>query len=340
MRFGITQTVSFDVLNRLKSLNTVSDFLGKELSSKNYGVGLSSFLIGVNCYNPEMLTPPRDFETGFLLYKKYTKSKKLLECSIKLNYSEVYKATEGQLIDIITQALLKTYPEIVNLDIKNFEIGKFYNDLKNLLGERGWLHEPVKSSREAIPHLQKRERTVFTDAEKMPVGSFWELIEKARVDSHGNLYKQVEIITDRLSMRQENEIIGFECMLRDQLMRAFHYNVMAVQKIVEGSVSDDSFLYFRCKLILHGRMTFENAINNPNHISEQIDPKVSGEPLLTVSDKAFEMRFGTDTEKVLPRDYASEVIDYDFGEHEIQGKDWNEEDIPKRFSKLWMAYLK
>lgn len=340
MRFGITQTVSFDISNRLKSLNTVSDFLDKEFSSKNYGAGLSSFLIGVNCSNPEMLIPSRDFETGFLLDKKYTKSKKSFECSVKLNYGEVLSATENQLIDIVSQALLRTYSEVESLDIKNFEIGNFYSDLKNLLNERGWLREAAKFSRGTIPQVQKKDRTSFSDAEKMQEASFWELIEKARADSQSNLYDQIEIITDRLSKRDEKDIIGFECTLRELLMRAYHYNVMAVQKIVEGSVSDDSFLYFRCKLILYGRMTFENAINNPNHIFERIDPAVSGEPLLTVADTAFKLKFGDDTEKILPRDYASNVIDYDFGEYEVQGKDWNEEDIPKRYSKLWKSYVK
>jgi len=162
----------------------------------------------------------------------------------------------------------------------------------------------------------------------------------ARADSQGNFYEQVEIITDRLSKREEKEIIGFECTLRELLMRAYHYNVMAVQKIVEGSVTDDTFLYFRCKLMLYGRITFENAIGNPNFIFERIDSKFSGEPLLMVADTAFKMKFGEESGKVLPRDYASEIIDYDFGEYDVQGKDWGEEDIPKRYSKLWKAYVK
>lgn len=123
-------------------------------------------------------------------------------------------------------------------------------------------------------------------------------------------------------------------------MRAYHYNVMAVQKIIEGGVNDDSFLYFRCKLILYGRRTFEDSISNPNDIFERINSSASGEPLLIVADTAFKMKVGDSTEKIFPREYASKIIDYDFGEYEVQGKDWNEEDISKRYSKLWRAYLK
>ena len=340
MEFGIVQTVSFDITNRLKGLIRVSDFLSGKFSSRDYGAGLKSFIVGINCVNSEMLIPPRDFETGFVIGKKYIKSKKLLEIQVKLNYGEVSNAAEDQLIDIITSALLKTYSEIEALSIKDFEIGKFYDDLKNLLQDRAWTTEPYVEKEFHYQLPAQKSKTSFTGAEKMPESSFWELVEKARADSQGNLYEQIEIITDRLSKRDEKDIIGFECTLRELIMRAYHYNVMAVQKIVEGSVSDDSFLYFRCKLMLYGRMTFENAIKNPNHVFERIDPTVSGEPLLMVADTAFTLKFGDDSEKVLPRDYASEVIDYDFGNHEVQGKDWNEEDIPKRYSKLWKAYVK
>ena len=339
MEFGITKTASFDLSNRLNSLTKMTDFLRDKFSSKDYGVGLKSFIVGVNCMNPEMLIPPRDFETGFLLDKKYIKSKRILEVQVKLNHGEVSKATEDQLVDIVTHALLKTYSEVESLEIKNFDIGKFYDDLKILLKDRAWVTEPNVEKEFHYQPPQQKSKAKFSVDEKMSDDSFWELVEKARTDSKGNLYDQIEIITERLSKRDEKEIIGFECTLRELLMRAYHYNVMAVQKIVEGSVSDDSFLYFRCKLILYGRMIFENAINNPNYIFERIDPTVSGEPLLVAADTAFKMKFGEDTEKILPRDYASAVIDYDFGEHEVQGKDWNEEDIPKRYPKLWKAYV-
>jgi len=347
MKFAITQTITADVSSVFKNQGQkidlrIGDYLAEQFALKDYGKGVSAIYVGLNCVNPEIgLNPSRDFETGHLIHKKYIKQKKTLEFEVKLNHAEIRGATnERQLYDMIVEVLLKPYTEIEALDIKDFDIGKFYTDLKNLLTDRAWLAEPYVEKEFHYQLPKQKSKTSFSASEKMPEASFWELLEKARVDSQGNLNEQVEIITDRLSSKEEKEIIGFECTLREQLMRAYHYNVMAVQKIVEGSVSDDSFLYFRCKLMLYGRMTFENAINNPNHIFERIDPTVSGEPLLTVADTAFKNRFGDDNEKVLPREYASEVIDYDFGEYEVQGKDWNEEDIPKRYSKLWKAYVK
>jgi hypothetical protein len=343
MKFAITQNISLDVLNRFKNEGNrvdirLGEYLTKQFASKDYGKGITAIYAGLNCVNPEIGMQHRDFETGLVVGKKYAKAKKTLEFQVKLSHSEISKANENQLIDIITEALLKSYSEVAFLNIKDFDIGKFYADLKKLLTDRAWLSESYVEKEFHHQPPQQKSKTKFSSDEKISEFFFWELIEKARADSQGNFYDQMQIVTTRLSKRDEREIIGFECMLRDLLMRAYHYNVMAVQKIVEGSVSDDSFLYFRCKLILYGRMTFENAINNPNNIFERIDPTFSGEPLLLVADTAFKMKFGADTEKVLPRDYASELIDYDFGEYEVQGKDWNEEDIPKRYSKLWKAY--
>ena len=346
MKFAITTSISPDLIKKFKyqgySVDVrVKDYLNNQLSSIDYGNGVDTLYAGLNCADPKMLIPPRDFDTGFLIDKKYTKSKKLLEFEVKLNHCKVSRSTsENELIDIISEALLKSYSEIEALNIKDFDIGKFYDDLRNLLQNRSWLKEPYGEKEFYYQLPEQRGKTKFSNDDKMPEDSFWELIEKAKIDSGGDCYKQVEIITDALSKKSEKEIIGFEFTLRELLIKANHYNVMAVQKIIEGSVTDDSFLYFRSKLILYGRITFENAINNPNYIFERIDSAITGEPLLTIADAAFKMKFGDNTDKILPRDQASEVINYDSGDYEVQGKDWEESDIPKRYSKLWKAYVK
>lgn len=346
MKFAITKSISSDVVNKFiyhgYSVDVrVNDHLSKKFYSMDYGKGLDTLYIGLSCLNPKMLIPHRDFETGFLINKKYVGSKKYLEFKVKLNHLEVSLAnSQNELIDIISEALMKSYSEIEILDINDFDIGKFYTDLKSLLKDRSWLDEPYVEQEFHYQLQNQKSKAKFSDDEKMKEDSFWELIEKSRIDSKYNFYKQVEIITNKLTEKPQKEIIGFECTLRELLIKANHYNVMAVQKIVEGTVTDDSFLYFRCKLILYGRLTFENAITNPNHIFERIDPIISGEPLLTIADTAFNMKFGKNNDKVLPRDYGSEIINYDSGDYEVQGKKWEESDIPKRYSKLWKTYLK
>lgn len=337
MNFAIVEEISPEILDRLKSITRISEYLNQEFSKKDYGDGVRKIIVGINCVNPKLFGSSRDFETGELIFKKYSKAQRFLDFTVKLNYKEVQNATDTAVIDILEAALLKSYSDIENLNIKDFNIGDFYSDLRDLMQERSWLNQPY---REKIFNYQQpqKHRTKFLQDEKMPVDAFWELIEKSRVESQNDFNRQIEVITDKLSKKGEQDIIGFECTLREMLMRANHYNVMAVQKIIEGSVHDDSFLYFRCKLILYGRITFENAINNPNYIFERIDPLVSGEPLLTVADTAFKVKFGEHTDKDLPRDYASKVIDYDLNNDPVKGNDWEERELIKRYSKLWKAY--
>jgi len=69
-----------------------------------------------------------------------------------------------------------------------------------------------------------------------------------------------------------------------------------------------------------------------------VDSADSGELLLSAADKAFELKFGKTTDKVFPRDYASEIIDYNSDNYPLQGKEWMESDLPKKYSRLWEAY--
>jgi hypothetical protein len=132
----------------------------------------------------------------------------------------------------------------------------------------------------------------------MQVDDFWNLIEKNRAKNGDDF----DAITNDLSGRDEQEIIDFECRLRELLFKSYHYDIMAIQKIVEGYVSDDSFLYFRCKLILYGRSIFENAINVADDLVKKIDAMAYGEGLLYIADRAFISKFGEHTDKTLPRD--------------------------------------
>jgi hypothetical protein len=305
MRFAITKTISSQISEKFIYQNhssdvRLADYLNSQISLGYYGDAVSVLYAGLNCVNHGVRAAAKDFETGFVIHKKYTRAKKELEFEVKLNYNEVSKArSENELIDIISEAFLKSQFEIEALHINNFDTKKFYGDLKKFLNDRSWLDLPYKESF-FIYKAPQQNKFVFSDEEKMQENIFWDLIECARVESKGNFNKQYEITRDKLSKKSEDEIIGFECTLRELIKKAYHYNVMAAQKIIESNVSDDSFLYFRCKLILYGRITFENAINNPNCIVEYIDSKISGEPLLTVADEAFRMKFGEENTRVLP----------------------------------------
>lgn len=114
---------------------------------------------------------------------------------------------------------------------------------------------------------------------------------------------------------------------------------MDVAKIVNDYVRDDSFLYFRCRLIAEGKDIFNKSITNPDSIAERTieELEFGGEDMLYVSDNAFIIKFGKNSTKELPRDVACDFLDYNFG-YDIKGEDWIEEELPSKYPKLWGNY--
>lgn len=167
---------------------------------------------------------------------------------------------------------------------------------------------------------------------------FWEIIEQSKEESSGFSH-QIELLTNKLSLLEESEINQFEYRFREALSKSARYNIMAAAKIVNDYVSDDSFLYFRCRLIAEGKELFHKAIENPEVIAKSNiqELEFGGEEMLYIADQAFIKKFGEDTEKELPRDIAFNYMNYDEGE-ELKGEDWKEEELPFKYPELWKRY--
>ncbi|MBD2714174.1 DUF4240 domain-containing protein [Microvirga sp. STR05] len=169
---------------------------------------------------------------------------------------------------------------------------------------------------------------------------FWQLVEAAKTEAQGDQQLQEQILIDHLAQLEPAQIVAFECRLRECLLEADHFNIIAAQKIIDGYVSDDTYLYFRCWLIGQGETVFTNALQNADSLASVMDEGYQDfEELLYVATKAFEQRTGkTDEDDTFPRSIASEQgLDYDFGS-ETKGEDWTENQLPKMLPKLWKKF--
>ena len=117
---------------------------------------------------------------------------------------------------------------------------------------------------------------------------------------------------------------------------------MAAAKIIEGWVSDDSYLYFRCWLIGQGEETFTEALKSPDSLAERVGKGVetSFEELMYVATNAYRQLTGKDDEdETFPRDRAiASGLDYNFGAPPTKGTDWTEDQLPKSYPKLWAKF--
>jgi hypothetical protein len=116
---------------------------------------------------------------------------------------------------------------------------------------------------------------------------------------------------------------------------------MAAEKIIDGSVTDDSYIYFRCWLVAQGEKVFTEAVRNPDSLADvpAVDMFVEFEPLLYVATEAYKIRTGMKEEDAsFPRDKASERgLNYDSGS-ETKGTDWTPEQLPTLLPKLWNKF--
>lgn len=135
--------------------------------------------------------------------------------------------------------------------------------------------------------------------------------------------------------------MGFEVPLRDLIRRSYHYNVMALLKAIDGSVTDDTSLYFRCRLILYGKDLFTSSVQNPNDLTQRLDNldnDDAAEYLLSVADKAFLRKFGENTDKDRPGDVGESYIDYNTDSYPLLGTSWNDRAFAKRYAPLLKLY--
>ncbi len=165
---------------------------------------------------------------------------------------------------------------------------------------------------------------------------FWDIINDCR--QIRDIENRIDCIADKLSRLSEIKILGFEKVLREKLHQFSDYGILAALYLIEGSASDDGFLYFRCRLILEGKELFAALLENVDSLSSfEIQDLSSGEQLLYVTDRAFEIKFGSDADKELPRDVYYDYLNYDMG-YPLTGEDWQDEDLSGRFPKLYIKF--
>lgn len=165
---------------------------------------------------------------------------------------------------------------------------------------------------------------------------FWFLIDS---DINLGYDRRLAKLVSGLSKKSESEIHGFEQELRRMLFKANDYGILAAAKIIDGYVSDDSFLYFRCWLIGKGKKIFFETLANPDVLEAYIkdDEATEFEDLLYVATTAAEKKFGGD-EFEDPRDVAVEAgLDYE-ADPEPRGNDWTEDELPLLYPKLWAKF--
>ena len=336
MKFAFVNIITEHVVNQFNFINRISDYLEIELVNKDYGKDLAVAVFGIGCSGP-LSEAWRNIETGTVSQMKYTKSKKMLELTVSLSYNEVKSASNDELIEIVKRGLLKTYNEVKSLNINDFDIDTFYKDIEILLRDREWLNHTEKYKKPPFVFKPEQQEEIAVE-HKMNLDNFWNLIQESIDESIGNVESQINLLIGKLSARREEDVIGFELTMRELIKRSYDYNVVGLLKAIDGNISDDTLLYFRCRLILYGKELFYAVLRNPNTLTQKLNNDSQAEFLLSVADHSFINKFGENTGKELPRDIANGYIDYNINDYPLMGIPWQEKDFTKRYATLLKLY--
>jgi hypothetical protein len=172
----------------------------------------------------------------------------------------------------------------------------------------------------------------------MDPDQFWHLIERSKAESEGGCDRQAGALTVLLLELPATDIVAFDRLFEQYADQAYRNDLWAAAYIINGGCSDDGFEYFRRWLIGQGEAVFSAALRDPEGLLSVVTPHIGGAPFLFgalryeceelgyVADQAYEQKTGS----VMPRPPHPRP--------ELIGEDWDDEDLPAMFPKLWAAF--
>jgi uncharacterized protein DUF4240 len=153
----------------------------------------------------------------------------------------------------------------------------------------------------------------------MDENEFWALIDRSRAEDA----EQEEALEALLTGRSRDELEAFDRIYREQLARAYRWDLSGAGYVINGGMSDDSFDYFCDWLISRGRDVFERALTDPESLADVAEGDVEAEGLRYAVQEAFEATHGGEMEITGPSH-----------EGEPAGEEWDEDEVYDLYPRL------
>lgn len=172
----------------------------------------------------------------------------------------------------------------------------------------------------------------------MERSAFWRLIETSKMESDGDLEKQMVLLRSRLSLLPPEALQSFAQIFEDVFCESYQAPLWNAAYIICGGCSDDGFDYFRGWLITQGETIFTNALVNPDSLADLLraqyeDPfvcVVECVEMLSVAQHAYEEKTGQEMPSWEHRTYP------DISQTDLQVDDYSF--LMQRYPKLWALF--
>lgn len=238
--------------------------------------------------------------------------------NIVSNYKN-YKAERG--IEFILNLDIKKY---INNNLEQFKFN-FFNDFK--IGALEVFEKKVKNKNLGEIVILTMEKALFNRANQtindlisiilnanskntittdiiqykaLKNDIFWQLISEAFLSSN-NFQEGVKALENLLSRKEDLDIIGFQITLRKLIKELDNDFIINKAKTINGYVTDDLFLYMKCKLITKGANFYKQLKNKSDVlIDHEYFEFNEGELLLYVADNSIEIKYEGNYNSELP----------------------------------------
>ena len=172
----------------------------------------------------------------------------------------------------------------------------------------------------------------------------WELIEAARgqvrdpADAEAVAVRAAAL----LSAHPPGEIVAAGEVLWGLLADSYRHPLWAAAYLVNGGCSDDGFEYFRRWLIGQGEAVYTAALRDPESLLSVVTSHIGDAAFLRYEGAAF-LRFecellGNAAVYAYEQKTASEMPHPPRPQAELIGEDWDDEDLPAMFPRLWAVF--
>ena len=164
--------------------------------------------------------------------------------------------------------------------------------------------------------------------------AFWNIIEGAMSESHGDLERRFQLLVGLLSEMPANSIVGFDNVLSVLIQEAYSWDLWGAAHIVNGGCSDDSFQDFRRWLVSRGERAYSASIVDPESIDRWIigESDIFFEAMGWVASKAYKIKTGMLLNELVNGSSVPQM-------KEPSGMRWNsEQELAIRFPRLFAAF--
>lgn len=169
----------------------------------------------------------------------------------------------------------------------------------------------------------------------MDLIQFWKIVDLTRVKANGDPGAHIDALRAALLTLDADDIVAFDRIYREQMARAYSWDLWGAAYIIGGGCSDDGFTDFRAWLVSKGKAVYEAALRDADSLADvitDVDDDAQFEEFTYAASQAWEEKL-----KKRPEDFPCESS---VNGDDLTGEAWEEEsdDLAERFPKLWAKF--